>query len=40
MKEKNMGKLLVEELLAIGITDSEPDEHGYVYASPAAISAV
>lgn len=33
MKQKNLGKLLVEELLAIGITDAELDEHGYVYAT-------
>ena len=33
MKQKNLGKLLVEELKAIGITDAELDEHGYVYAT-------
>lgn len=33
MKQKNLGKLLVEELLAIGVTDAEMDEHGYVYAT-------
>ena len=33
MKQKNLGKLLVEELQAIGITDAELDEHGYVYAT-------
>ncbi len=33
MKQKNLGKLLVEELLAMGITDAELDEHGYVYAT-------
>ena len=33
MKQKNLGKLLVEELLAIGINDAELDEHGYVYAT-------
>ncbi|MES2132036.1 MAG: peptidase T [Bacteroidota bacterium] len=33
MKQKNLGKLLVEELLAIGIKDAELDEHGYVYAT-------
>jgi len=33
MKQKNLGKLLVEELLAMGIKDAELDEHGYVYAT-------
>lgn len=33
MKQKNLGKLLVEELLAMGISDAELDEHGYVYAT-------
>ena len=33
MKQKNLGKLLVEELTAIGIKDAELDEHGYVYAT-------
>lgn len=33
MKQKNLGKLLVEELQAIGINDAELDEHGYVYAT-------
>lgn len=33
MKQKNLGNLLVEELLAMGIKDAELDEHGYVYAS-------
>ncbi len=33
MKQKNLGKLLVEELLAIGIKDAELDEFGYVYAT-------
>lgn len=33
MKQKNLGKLLVEELLAMGINDAELDEHGYVYAT-------
>lgn len=32
-KQKNLGKLLVEELLAIGITDAEMDENGYVYGT-------
>ncbi len=33
MKQKNLGKLLVEELTAMGITDAELDEYGYVYAT-------
>jgi tripeptide aminopeptidase len=33
MKQKNLGRLLVEELKAIGIADAELDEHGYVYAT-------
>lgn len=33
MKQKNLGKLLVEELHAMGISDAELDEHGYVYAT-------
>lgn len=33
MKQKNLGKLLVEELLAMGIKDAEMDEHGYIYAT-------
>ncbi|HEY8380938.1 MAG TPA: peptidase T [Microvirga sp.] len=32
-KQKNLGHLLVEELLAIGITDAHLDEHGYVYGT-------
>lgn len=32
-KQKNLGKILVEELLAIGITDAEMDENGYVYGT-------
>lgn len=32
-KQKNLGRLLVEELTAIGITDAHLDEHGYVYAT-------
>ena len=32
-KQKNLARLLVEELLAIGITDAHLDEHGYVYAT-------
>ncbi len=32
-KQKDLSKVLVEELLAIGISDAELDEHGYVYAT-------
>ncbi|MCO6459922.1 MAG: peptidase T [Saprospiraceae bacterium] len=32
-KQKNLGKLLVEELLQLGIDDAHMDEHGYVYAT-------
>jgi len=32
-KQKDLGKVLVEELLAIGITDAHLDQYGYVYAT-------
>lgn len=32
-KQKNLGKLLVQELLEMGIKDAEMDEHGYVYGT-------
>ncbi len=32
-KQKNLGNLLVTELLAMGITDAEMDSDGYVYAT-------
>jgi tripeptide aminopeptidase len=32
-KQKNLSKVLVEELKAIGITDAHMDEYGYVYAT-------
>lgn len=32
-KQKNLGRLLVEELLAMGVSDAHLDEHGYVYAT-------
>ncbi len=32
-KQKNLGRLLVEELLAMGISDAHLDEFGYVYAT-------
>ena len=38
-KQKNLGKVLNEELIAMGITDSHMDEFGYVYATiPATTS--
>lgn len=38
MKQKDLSRLLVQELLALGITDAELDEHGYVYATIPATS--
>lgn len=32
-KQKNLSRLLVEELLAIGLAGAHLDEHGYVYAT-------
>lgn len=32
-KQKNLGRVLVEDLLAIGLSDAHLDEHGYVYAT-------
>jgi tripeptide aminopeptidase len=32
-KQKDLAKVLVEELRAMGIKDAEMDEHGYVYAT-------
>lgn len=32
-KQKNLSRLLVEELLAMGIKDAHLDEHGYIYAT-------
>ncbi len=32
-KQKNLAKVLVEELKAIGIKDAEMDQHGYIYAT-------
>lgn len=32
-KQKNLGRILVEELLEMGLSDAEMDEHGYVYAT-------
>lgn len=32
-KQTNLGRMLVEELLTIGLSDAHIDEHGYVYAT-------
>jgi tripeptide aminopeptidase len=32
-KQKDLGRVLVEELLAIGLSDAHLDEHGYIYAT-------
>ncbi|RYF15555.1 MAG: peptidase T [Flavobacteriales bacterium] len=32
-KQENLGKVLVEELLKVGVNDAHLDEHGYVYAT-------
>lgn len=32
-KQKNLARILVEELIQMGIKDAEMDEHGYVYAT-------
>ncbi|KAA3640872.1 MAG: peptidase T [Bacteroidetes bacterium] len=32
-KQKNLGRILVQELHEMGITDAEMDEHGYIYAT-------
>lgn len=32
-KQKNLGRVLVEELLEMGVADAHLDEHGYVYAT-------
>jgi len=32
-KQKNLGRVLVGELLAIGLSDAHLDEHGYIYAT-------
>lgn len=37
-KQKNLAKILVEELHEIGITDAHMDEYGYVYATIPATS--
>ncbi len=40
MKQKDLSRLLVEELIAMGITDAELDEHGYVYATIASTTPI
>jgi len=37
-KQKDLGRLLVRELTAIGVADAHLDEHGYVYATIPATS--
>jgi tripeptide aminopeptidase len=37
-KQKNLGRLLVAELKAMGLADAHLDEHGYVYATIPATS--
>jgi tripeptide aminopeptidase len=37
-KQKNLGRLLVTELLEIGLADAELDAYGYVYATLPATS--
>ena len=32
-KQKNLGRLLVEQLLEMGISDAHLDDYGYVYAT-------
>ena len=32
-KQKNLGRVLVQELLDLGLSDAHLDEHGYVYAT-------
>ncbi|MBB3967114.1 peptidase T [Rhizobium metallidurans] len=32
-KQRNLGRVLVEELLAIGLSDAHLDEYGYIYAT-------
>ncbi len=32
-KQKNLGKILVKELLEMGVKDAQMDSHGYVYAT-------
>ncbi|NNE34033.1 MAG: peptidase T, partial [Rhodothermales bacterium] len=36
MKQKDLGRLLVEELLSIGISDAYMDENGYVFGTLAS----
>jgi tripeptide aminopeptidase len=33
LKQKNLGKVLIQELLEIGISDAEIDDNGYVYGT-------
>ncbi len=38
-KQKNLGRLLVDELLALGLSDAHLDRYGYVYATIPATTA-
>ncbi|MEY4172331.1 MAG: hypothetical protein RL485_701, partial [Bacteroidota bacterium] len=38
-KQKDLGRLLVTELHALGLSDAELDAHGYVYATLPATTA-
>lgn len=38
-KQRDLGRLLVEELVSIGVDDAHLDEHGYVYATIPATTA-
>lgn len=38
-KQKNLGEILVSELLDLGVVDAHLDEHGYVYATIPATTA-
>lgn len=40
MKQKDLSKLLVQELLEMGISDAELDEYGYVYATIPATTTI
>ena len=38
-KQKNLSKILVDELLSIGVNDAYMDEHGYVFGTLSSTSA-
>jgi tripeptide aminopeptidase len=39
-RQKDLGRMLAEELRALGVADAAMDDHGYVYASLPAVGAV